>query len=130
MQKTETREYLGLEKLETYQLARQLSRVAWLVYSNLDWQEKKVIGDQFLTATDSCGANIAEGYGRYHYLDKVKFYYNARASLIESLHWSKLLVERKIMTDRTLVDEYKKIYPILSLKLNSLIKTTLNKRNS
>ncbi|MBP5993446.1 MAG: four helix bundle protein [Candidatus Moranbacteria bacterium] len=130
MQKTETREYLGLEKLETYQLARQLSRVAWLVYSNLDWQEKKVIGEQFLTATDSCGANIAEGYGRYHYLDKVKFYYNARASLIESLHWSKLLVERKIMTDRTLVDEYKKIYPILSLKLNSLIKTTLNKRNS
>lgn len=130
MQKTETREYLGLEKLETYQLARQLSRVAWLVYSNLDWQEKKVIGDQFLTATDSCGANIAEGYGRYHYLDKVKFYYNARAPLIESLHWSKLLVERKIMTDRTLVDEYKKIYPILSLKLNSLIKTTLNKRNS
>lgn len=130
MQKTETREYLGLEKLETYHLARQLSRVAWLVYSDLDWQEKKVIGDQFLTATDSCGANIAEGYERYHYLDKVKFYYNARASLIESLHWSKLLVERKIMTDRTLVDEYKKIYPILSLKLNSLIKATLNKRNS
>lgn len=130
MQKTDTKEYLGLEKLETYQLARQLSRVAWLVYSNLDWQEKKVIGDQFLTATDSCGANIAEGYGRYHYLDKVKFYYNARASLIESLHWSKLLVERKIVTDKMLVDEYKKIYPILSLKLNSLIKTTLNKRNS
>lgn len=130
MQKTETKEYLGLEKLETYQLARQLSRVAWLVYSDLDWQEKKVIGDQFLTATDSCGANIAEGYGRYHYLDKVKFYYNARASLVESLHWSKLLVERKLVTDKALVDEYKKIYPTISLKLNSLIKTTLSKRHS
>lgn len=126
----EKEEYLGLERLETYQLARQLSRTAWLVYLKLDWQQKKIIGDQYITATDSVGANIAEGYGRYHYLDKTKFYYNARASLIESLHWFKLLVERKIMTDKEIAEEYKKVYPMLSLKLNSLIKTTRSKKEA
>jgi len=29
------------------------------------------------------GANIAEGFGRYHFADKVKFYYQARGSLKE-----------------------------------------------
>lgn len=28
------------------------------------------MGDQFITAADSFGANIVEGYGRYHNLDK------------------------------------------------------------
>ncbi|MDP3957757.1 MAG: four helix bundle protein [bacterium] len=131
MQKDEEKgEYLSLERLETYQLARQLSRTAWLVYLGLDWQQKKVIGDQYITATDSVGANIAEGYGRYHYLDKTKFYYNARASLIESLHWFKLLVERKIVVDKKVVEEYTKVYPVLSLKLNALIKATRNKKES
>jgi four helix bundle protein len=49
---------------------------------------QKHIGDQFLRAVDYIGANIAEGYGRYHYLDKVKFYYNSRAFHFEAFtHW-------------------------------------------
>ena len=124
--------HLGLENLETYQLARKLSEVAWQVYSGFDWQMKKVLGDQFLTATDSVAANIAEGYGRYHYADKVKFYYNARASLFESLHWFKLLVERKLVDENVdLAKGYKRMYPTLSLKLNALIKSAMQqKKNS
>lgn len=66
----------------------------------MDWQLKKVIGDQFIRAIDSIGANIAEGYGRYHYLDKVKFYYTARASHIEAInHWLSLLWERSLISE-------------------------------
>lgn len=65
------------------------------MYEALDWQVKKVMGDQFIRATDSVGANIAEGYGRFHYLDRIKFYYNARGSLSEArFHWAELLNER------------------------------------
>lgn len=89
-------EYLSLEKLEVYKLARELSSLAWEVYGAFDWKMRKIIGDQFIECTDSIGANVAEGYGRFHYLDKVKFYYNARGSLLESRHWFDILLERKL----------------------------------
>ena len=69
--------YILLKDLEVYQLSRELSKIGWDVYKNMDWQTKKVIGDQFIRALDSVGANIAEGHSRYHYLDKIKFYYYA-----------------------------------------------------
>ena len=71
--------YITLENLEAYKLSRKLSKISWNVYEKFDWRIKKIIGDQFIESTDSGGANIAEGYGRFHFLDKVKFYYNASA---------------------------------------------------
>lgn len=56
-----------------YKLTRELSRIAWVIYEKLEWRIKKIMGDQFIESTDSVSANIAEGYGRFHYLDKVKF---------------------------------------------------------
>lgn len=78
--------YIKLEDLKTYKLTRRLSTEAWGIYTTLDYQQKKIIGDQFIRASDSIGANIAEGYGRFHYLDKCKFYYNARGSCFETRH--------------------------------------------
>lgn len=121
-------EYLSLEKLEAYKLSRELSSAGWRIYQLLDWKQKKILGDQFIEATDSPGANIAEGYGRFHYLDKAKFYYNARGSLMESRHWLDLLFERKLITkdDR---DDYLKIYKELRIVLNGLIKSVLKAKN-
>lgn len=115
------KEYILLKDLEIYQLARELSKIGWEIYQNLDWQTKKINGDQFIEATDSVGANIAEGYHRYHFLDKIKFYYNARSSLSEANdHWLELLKERnKIKEDLYL--KYKKTAQKLSIKLNNYI---------
>jgi hypothetical protein len=35
----------NLNELEIYRLARQLSRVAWTIYDNMHWQDKKVMGE-------------------------------------------------------------------------------------
>ena len=121
--------YLSLEKLEAYKLARVLSDIAWKVYENLDWQIKKMLGSQFVGSVDSTGANIAEGYGRFHYLDKVKFYYNARGSLLESRHWLDLLRERKLI-DKDLYLEYLNIYNELRAVLNGLIKSAMLQKDS
>ncbi|OGK38576.1 four helix bundle protein [Candidatus Roizmanbacteria bacterium RIFCSPHIGHO2_12_FULL_41_11] len=87
--------YISLSDLEVYQLARELSKKAWQIFESLDWETKRVMGFQFIEATDSVGANIAEGYKRFHYLDRIKFYYNSRASLTEAIdHWLQLLFER------------------------------------
>jgi four helix bundle protein len=88
--------YIHLKDLEIYKLERELSKTGWEIYETLDWQTKKVMGDQFITAIDSFGADIAEGYSRYHYLDKIKFFHIARASLVEAAdHWLPLLEERR-----------------------------------
>lgn len=47
--------------------------------------EKYRLGDQMIRAARSATANIAEGYGRFHYLDTAKFVSNARGSVYEIL---------------------------------------------
>ena len=124
----ETRKYIKLQDLEVYKLARELSKIGWEIYDSLDWQTKKIIGDQFITATDSVGANIAEGYGRFHYLDKIKFFYNARASLVEANdHWLELLSERDKMTENNYL-KFKSTSRELLIKLNNFISTTYKSR--
>ncbi len=115
-------EYLKLGDLEIYRLSLKLSNIAWKVYEKMHWQIKKVIGDQFITAIDSIGANIAEGYGRYHHKDKIKFYYNSRGSLMESKHWTFLLNKRNIILDNE-YDLLMKELNILHMKLNTYIKS-------
>ena len=89
---------------------------------------KKIIGDQLIRAIDSVGANIVEGYGRFHYLDRIKFYYNARGSLFEVKHWLFLLKERQKITEEKF-NELLKDLEILHKQLNSFIKSSCPKNN-
>ena len=123
-----TKIYLSLENLDTYKLAVELCRIGWEIYNVLDWRDKKILGDQFIESTDSVGANIAEGYGRFHYLDKVKFYYNARGSLLESRHWLNLLVERKLI-DASFRSKYLNVYKDLRMALGGLIKSAMKNKS-
>ena len=91
--------YIRIEDLFVYQISLELCDVAWEIYEPMDWLDKKIMGNQFIESVDSNAANIVEGYGRYHYLDKVKFYINARASLMESKHWATLMHKRSKITD-------------------------------
>jgi len=74
-----SKEYVKLGDLDIYKLSIELSDLAWEIYKEMDWQTKKIIDDQFITAIELIGANIAEGYGRFHYKDRIKFYYNSRS---------------------------------------------------
>lgn len=123
------KEYLSLDKLEVYKLSRKLSQIAWKVYQDLDWQDKRIMGNQFIEAADSVGANIAEGFGRFHFLDKVKFYFNARGSLLESRHWLDLLNERDKLKENLKQDYfgcYKNIRPALNGLIDSALKAKKN----
>jgi len=116
--------YIPLPRMEVYQLARELSDKSWEVFQKLDWHQQKIIGDQFIRAIDSVGANIAEGYGRYHAADRIKFYYNSRASLIEATeHWLELLLARGFIIGEA-YRGIKECADKLSLKLNNFISIT------
>lgn len=72
--------------LECWQACRAVRLfVAKEMIPALPHDEKYRFGDQILRASRSGTSNIAEGYGRYHYLDNAKFCSNARGSLYEVL---------------------------------------------
>lgn len=114
--------YIPLKELDIYILSRRLSALAWVIYQRLDYQLRKIWGDQMISSMDSVGANIAEGYARFHFLERIRFYYISRASLSESVeHWIDLGFERKIVDEK----EYREIFSIsksLQIKLNQQIK--------
>lgn len=114
---------MELKDLDVYIIARELSREGWKIYEKFEWQDKKIMGDQWISSIDSIGANIAEGFGRYHYLDKNKFNYNARGSLLEAAYWTELLEEREKITAKE-AELFKSKFQKLHIKLNGYIKIT------
>jgi four helix bundle protein len=129
MGEEEKKEYISLNKLFVYQISMELCDLGWKIYELLDWKDKKIMGDQFLEATDSNAANIAEGYGRFHYLDRIKFYYNARASLLEAKHWTLLLFKRKKI-HKEIFDSFFKLANQVNFELNKFISVTYNSKNN
>ncbi|MCC7119756.1 MAG: four helix bundle protein [Anaerolineales bacterium] len=79
------KEMRGFEDLDCYKLALQVFREAYRVVDLLPAEEKYNLADQLRRAATSILLNIAEGYGRYHYLDCLRFYYIARGSMMETL---------------------------------------------
>jgi four helix bundle protein len=111
---------MDLEDLEVYRLACKISDEAWGIYDKFSWQNKKIIGDQFVRSADSVAANIAEGFGRFHYLDKNKFNYNARGSLFEARHWAAQLSKRNLVAKEQF-DFLDGKFNNLAVKLNNFI---------
>lgn len=72
---------------------------------------------------------VRKGYLRYHFLDKIKFYYNARASHAEAVyHWLELLRERGLV-DKENYEEMIYISAALAPKLNRFIGLTYEMKN-
>lgn len=122
--------FIPIQDMELYKDSRSLSKLAWTIYSELHWKHQRTIGDQFIRATDSVGANFTEGYYRYHFLEKVKFCYIARGSLGEAMeYWLELLDERGLVANEV-VQEYRRIGKSINLKLNGYIRSLHNTRNN
>ena len=76
----------NLENLETWRKAQAFAvRVYREVLPLLPTEEKWGLCQQLRRCATSIPANIAEGHGRYYYQDNVRFCYNARGSLEETL---------------------------------------------
>ena len=95
-----------LLNLEIYRIADNMSDLAWKIYNDLPRTHRFHIGDQLLRCTDSIGANIAEGNGRFHYKDKLNYLFNSRGSLVEVYHCISLLHKRKLINGETFDEFY------------------------
>ncbi len=76
----------NFEKLECWKKCFELKLlIKEKVILALPDSEKFDLRSQILRASRSATANIAEGWGRYHYKENVKFLLNARGSVAEVL---------------------------------------------
>jgi four helix bundle protein len=76
----------GLKKLQVWVRAKDYAvKVYKQVLPLLPPEEKWNLNQQLRRSSLSVSVNIAEGYGRFYYQDNVRFCYNARGSLEETL---------------------------------------------
>ncbi|MCC5922097.1 MAG: four helix bundle protein [Cyclobacteriaceae bacterium] len=111
---------MNLNDLKIYQISLELGEEVWKIVEKWNYFEKKTVGDQFVRSTDSIAANIAEGYGRYHFKESKHFYYYARGSIYETITWLKKSHTRGLIKDA----EYNKMnsdLQNLAIKLNRFI---------
>jgi four helix bundle protein len=75
---------MNLDELEVWTMAKDFAVAIYKeVVPRLPPDEKWNLTQQLKRAGQSIPANIAEGHGRYHFLDNVRFCYIARGSLTE-----------------------------------------------
>jgi four helix bundle protein len=76
----------GLQRLEVWRRSKDFAlRIYREVLPLLPAEEKWNLNVQIRRSALSIAANIAEGYGRFYYQDNIRFCYNARGSLDETL---------------------------------------------
>ncbi len=117
---------MELEELNIYRIAMELGEEVYPIVDKWEYFDKRTIGIQLIRAVDSIAANIAEGYGRYHFKEVNNFSFYARGSLFETKAWLTKASNRGLIADVKLMEFESKIKD-LSVKLNNYIKAIRSK---
>lgn len=111
-----------LEDLEIYRMAEDFSDQIWEICIKWDYFVRDTVGKQLVRAADSIPANIAEGFGRFHYKENKNFCYYARGSLEETRNWIRRAYRRNLLKEEQII-LCKKFMDSFPKKLNAYIKS-------
>ena len=114
---------MDIDDLKVYQLAMDMGEEIWDLVMKWNYFEKDTVGKQLVKAIDSIAANLSEGFGRYHYREKINFGYYSRGSLYESKTWLTKAKNRDLIPQDD-YDRYMNEIKNIGIKLNNYIKTT------
>jgi four helix bundle protein len=117
------KEYKGFEGLIVYQEARAYRKRISKLAAGFPPAERYSLADQIKRSSRSVTANIAEGYGRYHYKEFIQFCRQARGSLMETLDHLLCAFDESYITEETLNDcrlEHQKVLALLNGFINYL----------
>jgi four helix bundle protein len=92
--------------------------------------EKKFrLADQLIRCSRSIGNNIAEGHGRFHYQDNIRFCIIARGSLSETLDHIIIAKDENIISE-DVFDSFQSEYEQCLKLLNGYIQFLKRKKNN
>ena len=80
---TSVEKFQTFEDLEVYKAAREFRKAMYAVSRLLPDFERYELGRQIRRASVSLTNNMAEGHGRFHYPDQIRFFLHSRGSLEE-----------------------------------------------
>ena len=75
----------SFKELDAWKLSREIRNEIWILVKSFPREERHVLSDQMIRASRSATANIAEGFGRFHFQENIQFCRIARGSLHEML---------------------------------------------
>ncbi|MCA9392516.1 four helix bundle protein [candidate division WWE3 bacterium] len=91
-------EVYDFRSLETWKRSHELALRVYGTTRSFPDEEKFGLVNQLRRAASSVGANIAEGYGRYSFKDRIRFYHQARGSLKEVQNFLFLSVDLGLLS--------------------------------
>jgi four helix bundle protein len=113
--------------LEVWKQSRKIRNWISELTKNFHSEEKYRLTDQVIPSSRSIGNNIAEGHGRFHYRDNIRFCVMARGSLSETLDHLIIALDEKIITEEILLSFQTEYESCLRL-LNGYIQYLKNKK--
>jgi len=116
-------------QLETWKQARKIRLLVSEVVKKLPSEEKFRLADQIIRCSRSIGNNIAEGHGRFHYQDNIRFCIIARGSLSETLDHMIIAQDEGFITAETFKSFQEEYDQCLKL-LNGYIQFIKRKKNN
>lgn len=116
-----------LENLTAWRKARSLRNSIFELTKEFPGEENYRLRDQIIRSARSVSANIAEGFGRYHFKENIQFSRMSRGSLFETMDHLYVALDRKYIDQKTFRDVYDEIntcLKILNGYINFLVKTS------
>ena len=116
-------------ELETWKQARKIRNIISGLVKSFPSDEKFKLTDQITRCSRSIGNNIAEGHGRFHYQDNIRFCIIARGSLSETLDHMIIALDEKIITAE-IFKSFQEEHDQCSKLLNGYIAFIKKKKNN
>jgi four helix bundle protein len=107
--------------LPVYKACRTFRTEVCVLAKSFPKEEKFLLVAQLLDAARSITANIAEGFGRFHYQENIQFCRQSRGSLTETMEHL-ITAYDETYIDKTTLQEFNKRYKQCLKELNVYIK--------
>ena len=115
-------------ELEVWKQSRRIRTWVSEITKSFPVEEKYRLTDQIIRSSCSIGNNLAEGHGRFHYQDNIRFCIMARGSLTETFDHLLIALDERIITDEIL-QSFQLEYESCLRLLNDYIQYLKNKKS-